>query len=305
MGNSHTRAMGHPYTKHIMSQDGKIKALPLLKKIHQMDAWDFLTKKMVERSFHRKNLSPENIFLKNASLYKGENTEQYLKIFLDNPNTFPLEHESAIRLLGKENFSKLQRGDNYLWSLDGTLFYFLYCAKHEGSLTTYQALFQTKEQETGKSFYVTEAYANRLDSSGEIIASYTRQQIDSVKEMCRKFQENESTMIPLSRSPKYLFYLEETKEHLIVDAFCSDWQVSIIGKEGSARHRAKISIEENATSIHLSNGATITIPNAAEAYFTADREDYPLQVLDMETFDYSTIGIPSSTNNEMQNSISN
>jgi hypothetical protein len=240
--------------------------------------------------------------LKETQLYKGEKGDFYLRI-----HNYEVS-ESGKELLGVNNFAKLKRYDNYLWSPDGQSFYFMCNASFAGNLTTYDARFEIREGNYSGAvkMRVDTDSATAFDGNDKQLATYERQDLDSVREIFAKLKAQEDLMIPLktARKPEYIFMMENG-QYIYVDAMYDtdngdDFNV-YVGTKGNMQ---KYTVEDwqrwkdgGTTTLSLANGGCIFCPTSfvknIAPYFqatdTSPRE--ALIRLDTATFDYSSIGI--------------
>ncbi len=261
-----------------------------------------LKKKQVNLIEKNQPIQVHEKILEETQLYKSEKGDFYLRI---SNNHVP---DSGKQLLGERNFAKLKEHDNFLWSPDGKSFYFMQHKGYGGTNINYYARFETEEGNVNSNvkMEVNNNQAVAVDNNGKQLATYERQDLDSVRGIFANLKVQEDLMIPLitARKPEYLFKMENG-QYIYVDANYAKGDLDFkvyMGTQGDLQRY--FSVEDvmrykdgGTTIITLSNGACLYSPSSFKReqvpyfQFPNDPTRHILAKLDEKIFDYSSIGI--------------
>jgi len=273
--------------------EGKITPRPSFHEQEKIEAWDFL--KQTSFAMELKNLSKEEKILKYTRLFKSDKGDFYLKI--DNIGA----SDSVKKMLGNENFTKLNEINSCLWSPDSISFYLM---ERLGMYT-----FETEEgsQDSRVSMDANELYASLKDKNEQTLATYNRQSLESIRQLFASLKSGEAQLIPLSRArkPLHLFQMENG-QYIYVNSTYADNDFEVyIGSNGNYQKQqvseSKRSKDGSTTYITLTNGCTIFSPAPFDnskppmytkpgSFLSSDKK-YELRRLNHGEFDYKTIGI--------------
>lgn len=260
----------------------KMAPCDFLGKRGRMEAWDFLKEAQLEKELDGLS-EEEKIFKGYTRLYQGTKGDFFLVI--DNSKM----DDAKKKFLGPDLCKKLGCINNYLWSLDGKIFYLMNKTSFEGSRNGYDVSF-TVEMQRAVKISVHPVYASFQGND-----VYERQGLECLKNLFASFKSGECEIIPFpeARKPEYLYEIERGK-YIYVDSLPSkgddDFGVHIYSEgkyikfdvENVTRH-----LSVGVTTIKLVNGDSIwaqtsTNPDCHPIY-TFQGKKQILRPLDLET----------------------